>query len=125
MELNGIQLPFVPVHGGHATVPTPPASTPPRTPFADILDSELQNLRFSSHAQARLTSRDIRLSDEDVKRIGNAATKASDKGAKDSLVMLRDMAFIVSVRNRTVITALNGEQARTNVFTNIDSAVVA
>jgi flagellar operon protein len=85
----------------------------------------MQNLKFSSHAQARLTSRDIRLSDDDVKRIESAVTKASDKGAKDSLVMLRDMAFIVSVRNRTVITALNGEQARTNVFTNIDSAVVA
>lgn len=125
MELNGIQLPFVPVHSGHATVPTPQASTPPRTPFADILNTEMQNIKFSSHAQARLSSRDIRLSDDDVKRIESAVTKASDKGAKDSLVMLRDMAFIVSIRNRTVITALNGEQARTNVFTNIDSAVVA
>lgn len=125
MELNGIQLPFVPVTGGPVTVPTPQISTPPRTPFADILNSEMQNLRFSSHAQARLSSRDIRLSEDDMKRLESAVAKAGDKGAKDSLVMLRDMAFIVSVRNRTVITALNGEQARSNVFTNIDSAVVA
>jgi flagellar operon protein len=60
-----------------------------------------------------------------MKRLESAVAKAGDKGAKDSLVMLRDMAFIVSVRNRTVITALNGEQTHNNVFTNIDSAVVA
>ncbi|MFM8179424.1 MAG: flagellar protein, partial [Candidatus Kapaibacterium sp.] len=96
MELNGIQLPFVPVTGGSATVPTPQVSSPARTPFADILSTEMQNIKFSSHAQARLSSRDISLSDEDVRRLESAVSKASDKGAKDSLVMLRDMAFIVS-----------------------------
>jgi flagellar operon protein len=55
----------------------------------------------------------------------HAITRAEEKGANDSLVMLRDMAFIVSVKNRTVVTAMHGENMKTNVFTNIDSAVIA
>jgi flagellar operon protein len=39
--------------------------------------------------------------------------------------MMDDNAMVVSVKNRTVITALTTEQARDNVFTNIDSAVIA
>ena len=125
MELNGIHLPFVPVGGVQKLQPTPQVSSTPSTPFANILQNELGNLTFSNHAQARLNSRDIQLSQDDMKRLESAVTKAGDKGAKDSLVMLRDMAFIVSVRNRTVVTALKGDQAQNNVFTNIDSAVVA
>ncbi len=126
MELNGIHLPFVPVGGVQKLQSTPQVtSSTPSTPFANILQNELESLKFSNHAQARLNSRDIQLSQDDMKRLESAVTKAGEKGANDSLVMLRDMAFIVSVRNRTVITALKGEQAQNNVFTNIDSAVVA
>lgn len=126
MELNGINLPFVPVGGVQKLQSTPQVSSPtPQTPFANILQTELESIKFSNHAQARLNSRDIQLSTDDMKRLENAVSKAGDKGAKDSLVMLRDMAFIVSVPNRTVITAMKGEQAQNNVFTNIDSAVVA
>lgn len=127
MELNGIQLPFVPL-GGVGELSNRPQRLPaqePQKPFADILQEEVGKLKFSAHAQSRVTSREMSLSDDDMKRLETAVTKADDKGAKDSLVLLRDMAFIVSVRNRTVITALKGEQAQENVFTNIDSAVVA
>ncbi len=126
MELQGINLPFVPLGGVDQLRSTPAQiSSTPSTPFADILHTELEGLKFSNHAQARLNSRDITLSSDDMKRLESAVTKAGDKGAQDSLVMLRDMAFIVSVRNRTVITAMKGEQTQNNVFTNIDSAVVA
>jgi flagellar operon protein len=54
-----------------------------------------------------------------------AVSRAEEKGAKDSLVLLRDLAFIVSVKNRTVVTAVDGEHIKENVFTNIDSAVIA
>ena len=54
-----------------------------------------------------------------------AVTQAEEKGAKDSLVLLRDLAFIVSVTNRTVVTAVDGVHIKENVFTNIDSAVIA
>ena len=51
--------------------------------------------------------------------------KAGQKGGQDSLVLLRDMAFIVSVPNKTVVTAMDADQVKENVFTNIDSAVIA
>lgn len=126
MEINGVQLPFVPV-GGVSELGRQSQRMPatPQTPFAEILQDEVGKLKFSAHAQSRITSRDMNLSDDDMKRLEHAVNKADDKGAKDSLVLLRDMAFIVSVRNRTVITALKGEQAQDNVFTNIDSAIVA
>lgn len=127
MELNGVQLPFLPLGGvqGLGNTPKNVSSAKPSTPFADILQQEQSKLKFSAHAQSRITSRDMTLTDEDMNRLENAVSKADEKGAKDSLVLLRDMAFIVSVRNRTVITALKGEQAQENVFTNIDSAILA
>jgi len=38
--------------------------------------------------------------------------------------VMDNQAFIVSVTNRTVITALDGSSMKENVFTNIDSAVI-
>jgi flagellar operon protein len=58
-------------------------------------------------------------------RLETAVDKAAGKGAKDALVMLDETAMVVSVQNRTVITALGMHQAKENVFTNIDSAVIA
>jgi flagellar operon protein len=58
-------------------------------------------------------------------RLEQAVDRAASKGGRDSLVMMDDTALVVSVKNRTVITALHREQARDNVFTNIDSAVIA
>lgn len=127
MDLNGIHLPFVPL-GGMQELQRQSRQEPmakPQTPFAEILQDEASKLRFSGHAQSRLNSREISLSEDDVKRLETAVSKAEEKGARDSLVLLRDMAFIVSVRNRTVITAMKGDQAQENVFTNIDSAIMA
>lgn len=81
-------------------------------------------VKFSAHAQQRLASRGIRLDDSDVKRIGEAVDRAQKKGARESLLVLRDLALIVSVPHRTVITAVDGSSMRENVFTNIDSAVI-
>ena len=83
------------------------------------------SIRWSAHASARLRQRGIELSDAQHLRLESAIDKATAKGAKDSLVLLDDNALVVSVQNRTVITALGLHQARENVFTNIDSAVLA
>lgn len=115
-ELQPVAVPFVPI-----TAPQHHASQAGSS-FDAILQSE--KLRFSAHAQARLTSRGVGLSSEDIVRLEHAVEKAERKGARDALVMLRDMVFIVSVKNRTVITALKAEQAQENVFTNIDAAVL-
>ncbi|MCC6404020.1 MAG: flagellar protein [Fimbriimonadaceae bacterium] len=81
-------------------------------------------LKVSGHAQTRLKSRQIELDSEAWNRVLEGVDRAAQKGAKESLVMVDDIALVVSVRNRTVITAVEKERLRENVFTNIDSAVI-
>jgi flagellar operon protein len=97
------------------------------TPFSDILKSqqaasETGELKFSKHANERLASRNIDLTDDQMVRLENGAKKASEKGINESLVMVDNLAFIVNVKNNTVITAVNNGEDR--VFTNIDGAVI-
>jgi flagellar operon protein len=92
--------------------------------FAETLAST-QDVRFSNHAQKRMQSRDIQLSDENVNRLSNAIDKAEKRGGKSSLVMVDDLAFIVNVRDRTVVTALDTNQRGEGVFNQIDSVVFA
>lgn len=81
-------------------------------------------LKLSGHAQTRLASRNLQLGKEEWDRVLGGVDKAAEKGAKESLVMVDDIALVVSVRNRTVITAMDRENLKNNVFTNIDSAVI-
>lgn len=87
-------------------------------------------LKFSAHAQQKLASRQIDLGRDAMQRLDEAVARAAEKGAKDALMLMpgvsrgEDLAFVVSVTNRTVITAMDGEHITENVFTNIDSAVV-
>jgi len=71
-----------------------------------------------------LSLRNINLSADDLNRMNQAVSKAASKGAKQSLLVMDKQAFIVSVPNRTVITALDEGSMKENVFTNIDSAVI-
>ena len=93
--------------------------------FSDILNEsfEKNGLRFSKHANSRLESRDIVLSDSQYERLSEGVTRAKDKNINDTLVMMDNLAFIVNVRNNTVVTALNPEED-SSVFTNIDGAVI-
>ncbi|HEX3047301.1 MAG TPA: flagellar biosynthesis protein, partial [Bacillota bacterium] len=54
----------------------------------------------------------------------DAVNKAEAKGARESLILMDQMALVVSIKNRTVITAVDNESLKDNVFTNIDSAVI-
>jgi flagellar operon protein len=83
-----------------------------------------QGIKFSAHALERLRLRNIHLSADDRTRILDAIGRADAKGAKDSLVLVRGAALVVSVENRTVVTALDRDELNGNVFTNIDSAVI-
>lgn len=82
-------------------------------------------LRWSGHARDRLAQRGIQVTPEMAQRLENAVQTAAAKGSKDSLVMVDDLAFVVSVRNRVVITAVDQASMKEQVFTNIDSAVLA
>lgn len=92
--------------------------------FAETL-SEVQNVRFSNHAQKRLEYRNINLTEDGMTRLANAVDKAEKRGGKESLVMVDDMAFIVNVRDRLVVTALDSKNRGEGVFTQIDSVVFA
>jgi flagellar operon protein len=109
------------------TQPKPGTSPGGDSTFARVLDEKLpaQGITFSNHAQERLRSRGISLSPTDMEKLEEAVESVAKKGGKDSLVLVGDAALVVSVKNRTVVTALDRESMRGNVFTNIDSAVLA
>ena len=97
------------------------------TPFAQVLEQKVatgQPVKLSQHAQERLKSRGITLSEADLKKLATAVDSVALKGGKDSLIMMGDAALVVSVKNRTVVTALDRQGMQGNVFTNIDSAMV-
>ncbi len=86
---------------------------------------EVTELKFSKHATGRLLDRNIELSETQMERLQEGARNAGQKGIKDSLVIVDELAFIVNVPNKTVVTALDQTEARGNIFTNIDGAVIA
>lgn len=89
--------------------------------FDEILANRL---KVSGHAQTRLQSRDLQLDAEAWERVIGGVERAAQKGAKESLVLVDDVALVVSVKNKTVITAVDQARLKDNVFTNIDSAIV-
>jgi flagellar operon protein len=82
-------------------------------------------LKISKHAEARLQSRNISLSDAQRRKISDALEKAEQKGVRDTLVMLDGLALVANTKSRTVITAVGASELRQNIFTNIDGAVFA
>jgi flagellar operon protein len=107
------------VGNGHRVVPN-------ATNFQQTLEGMLNasSLKFSAHAQQRLERRQIDLDAQRLSRLEEAVDKAAAKGARESLVLLDDLALVVSVKNRTVITAVDEKSLKEKVFTNIDSAII-
>lgn len=103
------------------------------TPFSDILEEKYgieeeraDGLHFSRHAKERLLDRNIDLSREQSERLSDGVSKAGEKGIQDSLVLVDKLAFIVNVPSKTVVTAMDEDNTTdSNVFTNIDGAVIA
>ena len=103
----------------------------PEVSFEDVLRQkqnesvmDASKLKFSKHAANRLNDRNIALTDSQNIRLENGVKQASEKGIKESLVLVDSLAFIVNVPNRTVVTALDQTEANSNIFTNIDGAVI-
>lgn len=118
-KINRIQQTPVPAHGTK-----PDSIQRDENNFQKVLDSALtrQPVNFSKHANMRLSDRQITLTGEQLNRVEAGLTKASAKGIRDSLVLVDDVALVVNVRSKTVITALASGQE--NVFNNIDGAVI-
>jgi len=118
--------PIQPVRTDRPQPQKPVAGQTENSAFARVLDQKLptQGVKFSHHAQERLKARNITLSASDLANLEGAVNSVAQKGGKESLVMMKDAALVVSIKNRTVVTALDKSQMQGNVFTNIDSAVI-
>ena len=95
--------------------------------FQDILKNNIESnadLKFSKHAEQRLRVRNIKFDKSQLERINMGIDKANGKGIKESLVLIDNTALVVSVQNNTVITAINNDELKNNVFTNIDGAII-
>ena len=94
--------------------------------FDKILKDSIEaaDLKFSAHAMERLNYRDISFKKDDLLKLNEAVKKVQSKGSKESLILLNDVALIVSVKNKMVITAVDKSQMKGKIFTNIDSTVV-
>ena len=93
-------------------------------PKIALQKTEMPQLKFSNHAIERMQSRGISYSPQDLTRLGEAVQKAAAKGSKDTLVLMDQSALIVSVKNNTVVTVMDKNALKENVFTNIDSTIV-
>lgn len=121
-----IPQPIQPIGTNKPRKNTEPTSSKPNL-FNEVLQREIVGigeLKFSRHAQERLEARNIQLEQKHLLRLQEAVEKAQTKGARESLVLLDDLAFVVSIKNKTVITAVDGDSRKGNVFTNIDSAII-
>jgi flagellar operon protein len=95
--------------------------------FAEAIQqaSTAQGLKFSNHAVQRMQRREISLNDDGLARLADAVEKAEQRGGRESLVLMDDLAFIVNVRQRLVVTAVDARSRGEGVFTQIDSVVLA
>ncbi len=100
-----------------------PADAPLRAPSSG--GDNGFGILFSKHAAKRIEQRGLDLGDDRMARLDKAMGQAQAKGSKDSLILLDDLALVVSVQNRTVVTAMDEESSKEHVFTNIDSVVIA
>ncbi|HRV92065.1 MAG TPA: TIGR02530 family flagellar biosynthesis protein [Anaerolineae bacterium] len=129
--INKINLPIVPTQQVNKTTSESQNVSPNRTDqtvsFEDVLKDQLgrsPTVRFSAHAQQRITSRNIDFGGDEAVRLEQAVEKAANKGSRESLILMDDLALIVSIKNKVVITAVDANSRKENVFTNIDSVVL-
>jgi flagellar operon protein len=115
------------VGGTPATPATRPVAPASGASFGDVLAGKLESapLKFSGHALQRIEQRGIDLDPATMSRLKGGVDRAAAKGCRSSLVLVDQSAFVVSVPNRTVITAVDRDSMKEQVFTNIDSALIA
>ncbi len=108
----------------------PSVSTPKNEPsvsFADVLKSTIEKnseVNFSNHAIKRAVDHNMDITDDELNRLNEGVRLASEKNLDDTLILVGEKAFVVSVKNNTVITTVNNNSIQGNVFTNINGAVI-
>ncbi|MFT8313917.1 MAG: TIGR02530 family flagellar biosynthesis protein [Clostridium sp.] len=123
--INGQVYPIEPIEGFSQKKVSEKIKT--NLNFNNILKDEISkndSFIMSKHAEERLNSRNISFNEQDMKNINEGINKAEKKGCTNSVILYKDVALVTSVKNRTVITAVDKESAKNNVFTNVDSVVL-
>lgn len=115
---------LTPIGAPAPTTSARPPGASPAVPFADVL-AKTDGVTFSGHAAQRLERRGITVDGPTLQRLDDGVRRAAGKGARDAVVLVDQTAFVVSITNRTVITAVDRQHMKDHVFTNIDSAVIA
>lgn len=106
------------------------AKAPAGMSFEEVLqkqqakETQTAQVKFSKHAAGRLSDRNIELTNEQMERLSDGTKRAGEKGIKESLVLVDELAFIVNTKNNMVITAMDQTETDENIFTNIDGAVI-
>lgn len=95
------------------------------TSFNETLNNiQSKEIKFSKHAKARMDKREIEINKAEMVKLEEAIDKADKKGVKEALIIMNNQAFIASVENKTIITAVSNDKLSENVFTNIDGAII-
>ena len=95
------------------------------TSFKETLSGiQKQDIKFSKHAQMRMDKRNLKLDSKDMEKLEEAIKNSEKKGIKETLIIMKDQAFIANVANKTIITAVANDGLKENIFTNIDGAVI-
>ena len=98
----------------------------PKKDFNQILDQikQKEEIKFSKHASERLNTRNMNLTNVEMDRLRSAFNRAEEKGVRDALILMDDKAFIANIQNKVVVTTVNKDQLKDNIFTNIDGAII-
>lgn len=113
-----------PISSAQPNIPIKPVNNN-QTSFKSILDrvkSKNEGFTVSKHAAKRLD--EINFTEEDMKQIEKGFEIAKDRNSKNTVMLYKDVAIIASVENKTLITAVEKDRAKDNIFTNIDSVVI-
>ncbi len=130
MKVSELQMqqgirPLKPIAGTSRTAQSKAGA--PKVDFGSLLQNKLQQnsaLKFSAHALKRLEARELNLNELDLQRLQQGVRQLEAKGAQNSVILMDERAFVVSVKNKTVITAIHQNQSDQKIFTNIDSLAI-
>lgn len=118
-----IQNPIPPVNAN-----TRQKNSEPKTSFShalsDAIKTDSSGISISKHAQLRLEQRNIKIEPAVWNQLAVRLAEAKGKGVKESLVLLKDAALIVNAKNNTVITAMDRKEVDSQIFTNINGAII-
>ena len=119
-----VRQPILPVAENRKTSPKARKQEHAGSIFQEVLKQEVTGIKFSQHAQQRLRARNIQMADWELQKVNDGLAKVSAKGGLAALFLMGDLAMVVNVPNKTVITVMDGQSMKENIFTNIDSAII-